>query len=42
LFAPISLAGQCGENVIITIQFESNDPLDPSNSFSADVECEYV
>jgi hypothetical protein len=42
LFAPISLAGQCGRDVIIAIQFQSNDPLDTPNSFSADVECQYV
>ena len=42
VFAPISLTGQCGEDVIITIQFQSNDPLDTPNSFSADVECQSV
>jgi hypothetical protein len=39
LFAPISLAGQCGQDVIVSIQFQSNDPLDTPDSFSADVEC---
>ena len=39
VFAPISLTGQ---DVIITIQFQSNDPLDTPNSFSADVECQSV
>jgi hypothetical protein len=42
VFAPISLTGQCGQDVIITIQFPSNDPLDTPNSFSADVECQSV
>jgi hypothetical protein len=42
VFAPISLTGQCGEDVMITIQFQSNDPLDTPNSFSADVECQSV
>jgi hypothetical protein len=42
VFAPISLTGQCGQDVIITIQFQSNDPLDTPNSFSADVECQSV
>jgi hypothetical protein len=42
LFAPISLAGQCGRDVIIAIQFQSSDPLDTPNSFSADVECQYA
>jgi hypothetical protein len=42
LLAPISLSGQCGRDVIVTIQFQSNDPLDTPDSFSADVECQYV
>jgi hypothetical protein len=42
VFAPISLTGQCGQDVMITIQFQSNDPLDTPNSFSADVECQSV
>jgi hypothetical protein len=42
LFAPVSLTGQCGQDVMITIQFQSNDPLDTPNSFSADVECQSV
>ena len=42
LFAPISLSGQCGQDVIVNIQFQSNDPLDTPDSFSADVECQYV
>jgi hypothetical protein len=40
-FAPISLTGQCGQDVIVNIQFQSNDPLDTPDSFSADVECQY-
>src|SRR5918996_1084914 len=42
VFAPISLTGQCGQDVIITIQFQSNDPLDSPNPFSADVACQSV
>jgi hypothetical protein len=42
VFAPISLIGQCGQDVMITIQFQSNDPLDTPDSFSADVECQSV
>ena len=42
MLAPISLAGQCGRDVIVTIQFQSNDPLEIPDSFSADVECQYV
>jgi hypothetical protein len=42
LFAPISLIGHCGQEVMITIQFQSNDPLDTPDSFSADVECQSV
>jgi hypothetical protein len=42
IFAPISLTGQCGQNVIITIQFQSNDPLDIVDSFPADVECQLI
>jgi hypothetical protein len=33
VFAPISLAGQCGQNVTITIRFQSNDPLVCSNTY---------
>jgi hypothetical protein len=40
IFAPISLAGQCGQNVTITIRFQSNDPLDITDSFTGDVECQ--
>ena len=39
VFAPISLAGQCGQNVTIAIRFQSNDPLDIADSFTGDVEC---
>jgi hypothetical protein len=42
MFAPLSLTGQCGQNVIITIQFQYNDPLDITNSFPADVECQLI
>jgi hypothetical protein len=36
IFAPISLVGQCGQDVIITIRFQSNDPLDITDSFIGD------
>ena len=42
LFAPITLLGQCGQDVTVTIQFQSNDPLDIANSFPADVECQLI
>ena len=42
LFAPITLLGQCGHDVTVTIQFQSNDPLDIANSFPADVECQLI
>jgi hypothetical protein len=42
MFAPLSLTGQCGQNVIIAIQFQYNDPLDITNSFPADVECQLI
>jgi hypothetical protein len=42
MFAPLSLTGQCGQNVIITIRFQSTDPLDIGDSFSADVECQLI
>jgi hypothetical protein len=42
LFAPITLSGQCGQDVTVTIQFQSNDPLDIANSFPADVECQLI
>jgi hypothetical protein len=40
VFAPISLVGQCGQDVTITIRFQSNDPLDITDSFIGDVECQ--
>jgi hypothetical protein len=42
LFAPVTLLGQCGEDVTVTIQFQSNDPLDIANPFPADVECQLI
>ena len=42
VFAPISFTGRCGQDVMITIQFLSNDPLDTPDSFSADIECQSV
>ena len=42
MFAPLSLTGQCGQNVIITIRFQSNDPLGIADSFPADVECQFI
>jgi len=42
MFAPLSLTGQCGQNGIITIRFQSNDPLDIIDSFPADVECQPI
>jgi hypothetical protein len=42
MFAPLFLTGQCGQNVIITIRFQSNDPLDITDSFPADVECQLI
>lgn len=42
LFAPITLLGQCGQDVTVTIQFQSNDPLDIAGSFPADVECQLI
>lgn len=42
LFAPITLLGQCGQDVTVTIQFQSNDPLDIANPFPADVECQHM
>ncbi|MFZ0203391.1 MAG: hypothetical protein WAL46_06835 [Nitrososphaeraceae archaeon] len=40
VFAPIFLAGQCGQNVTSAIRFQSNDPLDIADSFTGDVECQ--
>lgn len=42
MFAPLFLTGQCGQNAIITIRFQSNDPLDITDSFPADVECQLI
>jgi len=42
LFSPITLLGQCGQDVTVTIQFQSNDPLDITNPFPADVECQLM
>ena len=42
VFAPLFLTGQCGQNVIITIRFQSNDPLGITDSFPADVECQLI
>jgi hypothetical protein len=40
VFAPISLVGQCGQDVTITVQFQSNDLLDITDSFIGNVECQ--
>jgi hypothetical protein len=40
VFALISLVGQCGQDVIITVRFQSNDLLDITDSFIGDVECQ--
>ena len=40
VFAPISLVGQCGQDVTITVRFQSNDLLDITDSFIGDVECQ--
>jgi hypothetical protein len=42
IFAPISLTGQCGQNVVINIKFQSNDLLDIVDSFSGDVDCQLI
>jgi hypothetical protein len=42
LFAPVTLLGQCGEDVTVTIQFQSNDPLEIANPFPADVEWQLI
>ena len=42
LFAPITLLGQCGQDVTVTIRFQSNDPLGITNPFPADVECQLM
>jgi hypothetical protein len=42
LFAPVTLLGQCGEDVTVTIQFQSNDPLEIANPFPANVECQLI
>ena len=39
LFTPISLTGVCGENVVISVQLQSNSPLDIVNTFNGDVIC---
>ena len=42
LFAPVTLLGQCGQDVTVTIRFQSNDPLDIASPFPADVECQPI
>ena len=39
LFTPISLTGVCGQNVVITVQLQSNNPLDIKDTFNGDVIC---
>ena len=39
LFTPISLTGVCGQNVVISVQLQSNSPLDIVNTFNGDVIC---
>ncbi|HEY7110226.1 MAG TPA: hypothetical protein VH415_12425 [Nitrososphaeraceae archaeon] len=42
LFSPLFLTGACGENVQISLQFQSNNPLGIRNNFEGDVICEMV
>ena len=39
LFTPISLTGVCGQNVVITVQLRSNNPLGIEDTFNGDVIC---
>jgi hypothetical protein len=41
-FSPLFLAGVCGENVPIGVQFQSNNPLNIGNNFVGDVICEML
>jgi hypothetical protein len=42
LFSPLFLTGVCGENVPISLQFQSNNPLNIGNNFEGDVICEML
>ncbi len=42
LFTPISLTGMCGQNVAITVQLQSNNPLDTVDTFNGDVICNSI
>lgn len=42
LFSPIILIGKCGENVPLSVQFQSNNPLNIGNNFNGDVVCEML
>jgi hypothetical protein len=42
LFSPLFLTGMCGENVPISLQFQSNNPLNIGNNFEGDVICEML
>jgi hypothetical protein len=39
LFTPISLTSVCGQNVVITVQLQSNNPLGIEDTFNDDVIC---
>jgi hypothetical protein len=42
LFSPLFLIGMCGESVPISLQFQSNNPLNIENNFQGDVICEML
>ena len=42
LFAPISLIGTCGKNVIMTVALQSEELFNIVNTFQGDVNCQYV
>jgi len=42
LFAPISVIGTCGTNVIITVALQSEELFNIVNTFQGDVNCQYV
>ena len=42
LFTPISLTGVCGQNVVITVQLRSNNPLGIEDTFNGDVICNSI
>lgn len=42
LFTPISITGVCGQNVVITVQLRSNNPLGIEDTFNGDVICNSI